>query len=332
MLLVDNTIALGPSLEGRLAVHGLACTYAPLSLAGGPLGRGRRLLLHSYLPDGHLRRLVRCRYIGVRAVRTDYVNLPLAAAQGIAVQGLTRQYGVNAVAEHTFALIFGLAKHLGAADGNGKGGRWRSGLPANWELKGRTLGIVGYGKIGQRVAEIGRALGMKVLVAGRGRPEGEVALEALLAQADIVRLHLPASEANRDFLNAGRIAQIKEGAMVINTTRGLVADYDALSRPFGQEGSPGWGWTSSPRSRWCAWPWATIPGSCAPPTGPSTPRRPWRHSTKSWWSGCSPGRGSGPRAAAPRGRVRLERRRRPPRSGKGRPALYPRPWAKKGPG
>jgi phosphoglycerate dehydrogenase-like enzyme len=230
MLLVDDTIALGPSLEGRLAAHGLACTYAPLCASEAPWEEAEGLLLHGYLPDGHLRRLVHCRYIGVRAVRTDYINLSLAATQGIAVQGLTRQYGVNAVAEHTFALIFGLAKHLVAADGNVKGGRWRSGLPANWELKGRTLGIVGYGKIGQRVAEIGRALGMKVLVAGRGRTEGEVALEALLAQADIVSLHLTASEANRDFLHAGRIALIKEGAMVINTTRGLVADYDALFR------------------------------------------------------------------------------------------------------
>jgi phosphoglycerate dehydrogenase-like enzyme len=226
---IDAAISLGPGLEARLAMAGFTFTYGGLLPAAAPWEEIDVCLLHSYLPDGTLQRMKRCRYIGIRAVRTDYVNLPLAAAMGITVQGLTRQHGVNAVAEHTFALIFGLAKHLVAGDANVKGGQWRAGLPANFELKGKTLGIVGFGKIGQRVAEIGRALGMKVLVSGRGRMEGEASLDDLLARADIISLHITGSEANRHFLNRERLARMKEGALVINTTRGLVVDHDALA-------------------------------------------------------------------------------------------------------
>lgn len=225
---IDETITLGAILEARLAEQQLRVTYLPLSAPGEWWARMEILLLHSYLPDENLRTMKNCMYIGIRAVRTDYVNTSLAAAMGIRVYGLKRQHGINAVAEHTVALLMGLAKNLVNADRNVKGGQWRQGLGPNWELRGKTLGIIGYGKIGRRVAEIATALGMKVLVSGRGRTEGEVSLDELLEKADVVSLHITGSEANRNFLNRERIDRIKDGAVLINTTRGLVADYGAI--------------------------------------------------------------------------------------------------------
>jgi phosphoglycerate dehydrogenase-like enzyme len=228
IIAVDATIALGARLEAKLADAHFELEYLPLFTQYERWDQIEALLIHSYLPDECLKQMKRCRYIGIRAVNTNYVNVPLAAAMGIRVEGLKKQHGVNSVAEHTIALLFGLTKNLVNADLNAKNGKWREGLRPNVELKGKTLGIIGYGKIGQRVAEIGWAIGMKVLVSGMGHTADEVALDEVLAKSDFISLHLSGTEKNRNFLNKERIEQIKEGAMLINTTRALVVDYEAL--------------------------------------------------------------------------------------------------------
>jgi len=225
---IDDTIRLSGRLEDKLTDAHVQFEYLPLSSQIELWNQIEILLLHSYLPDESLQKMKRCRYVGIRALRTDYVNTQLAAAMGIRVEGVKKQYGVNAVAEHTFALLFGLARSLVNADMNVKTGKWRDGLGPCFELGGKTLGIIGFGKIGKRVSEIGRSLGMKVLISGKGRTKDEVALDELLQKSDVISLHISGTAENRNFLNRDRISRIKDGAVLINTTRGLVADYAAL--------------------------------------------------------------------------------------------------------
>ena len=156
---IDTTITLGARLETKLADAHFQFEYMSLSAQVEWWDQIEILLLHSYLPDESLQKMKSCRYIGIRAVRTDYVNAQWAAALGIRVEGLKRQYGVDAVAEHTFALLFGLAKNLVSADMNVRGGKWREGLGPNFELRGKTLGIIGYGKIGKRSPKSGERWG-----------------------------------------------------------------------------------------------------------------------------------------------------------------------------
>ncbi len=195
------------------------------------LGSIQYMMLHSFLTEQQLTKLIRCRYIGIRAHNTDYVNRRLAESMKLKVMGLARQYGVNAVAEHTLALLFALTKHLLPAHQNILGQQWRSNLPLNSELYGKKLGIIGFGKIGKRVGEIGGLLGMKVLVASKGAPatDREMGLDDVLAQADVIVVLIPGTAANYHFINEARIGQMKDGVILINTARGSVLDYQALA-------------------------------------------------------------------------------------------------------
>ena len=99
-------------------------------------------------------------------------------------------------------------------------------------LRGRTLGIIGCGRIGGRVAEMARALGMRVLAFSRRGVDAGVAeyaeLPILLAQADVISLHCPSTPETRHLLNAAALSKMKDGAIVINTARGAVIDHEAL--------------------------------------------------------------------------------------------------------
>ncbi|MDC7219144.1 MAG: NAD(P)-dependent oxidoreductase [Spirochaetales bacterium] len=188
------------------------------------------LLFHSPLPDDELRQMKNCRYIGVRAHNTDYINKSLAEAMKIEVKGLNRQHGVTAVAEHSFALIFALAKNIRGAHQNLIEGKWQEGLPQNFQLSGKTLGIIGYGEIGRRVAQMGEALGMKIALAQspRSLKPGNLSVEEVLVQSDVLSLHLSTSKENRHYLNRERLKLMKKGSILINTARASVVDYEAL--------------------------------------------------------------------------------------------------------
>jgi phosphoglycerate dehydrogenase-like enzyme len=188
------------------------------------------LLWHSPLDDTTLSKMTNCRYIGVRARNTDYINGHLAHNMGIVVQGLSKQHGVTSVAEHTLALILGLSKNLFFAGDNFKKGAWREDLGAGFELRGRKLGIIGYGAIGQRVGELGIALGMELLIAAKPgeRKEGRIELERLLKESDVITLHLSTNKGNEKYIGAYELKLIKDDALIINTARGSVMDYEAL--------------------------------------------------------------------------------------------------------
>lgn len=188
------------------------------------------LLLHSKLSDEQLLEMKNCKYIGIRAHNTDYVNKRIASEQGIVVNGLQNQHGINAVAEHTFSLIFSLTKNLINSHNNVIEGKWRKNLRLNYELNNKKLGIIGNGKIGCRVAEIAKAFGMEILVAGKksGKKPGEILLEDVLKNADVISLHLSSKEENNNYINHDLLKLMKKNSILINTARGSVLDYVAL--------------------------------------------------------------------------------------------------------
>jgi len=177
------------------------------------------VLLHTRLPNGRLESFTKCKYVGVRAHNTDYVDHAAAQRQGIIVSGIP-QAGANAVAEHTFSLIFAVAKQLLQSNQNVREGKWRKGLRPNLELRGKNLGIIGYGTIGRQVAVIGRALGMNIYIASRSVCEGQLTMDEVLQQSDIVTLHASTKNNSEPLISRSQLEKMKDGAILINTARG----------------------------------------------------------------------------------------------------------------
>jgi phosphoglycerate dehydrogenase-like enzyme len=157
-----------------------------------------------------------------------------ATQRGVPVTLSRRAFGPRAaVPELTFALAVAALRHIPAAHQSMVEGKW---LPfVGRTLSGRTLGILGYGRHGANVARIAKAYGMKVLVWRRNDDDQtddddveRVSLEDLFASSDIVSIHLKLSEESRGLLDAGRLAQMKDGSVLVNTSRGAIVDEAAL--------------------------------------------------------------------------------------------------------
>ncbi|MCC6717044.1 MAG: 3-phosphoglycerate dehydrogenase [Acetobacteraceae bacterium] len=159
----------------------------------------------------------------------SYMNPEELAGLGIAVHTI-KGYGDTAVAEHAIALMWAAARGLAAMDGAMRRGQWlrREGR----QLTGKTLGLVGFGGIAAEVARIAGGSGMRVLAWNRTPRTAAgvefVALERLLAESDVVSLHLLLNDETHGFLSAERIARMKPGALLVNTARGAVVDEGAM--------------------------------------------------------------------------------------------------------
>ena len=172
--------------------------------------------------------------IGVLATGYNVVDVAAARDRGIPVCNVP-EYGTPNVAQATFALLLELTNRVGRHAELVRGGRWSS-CPdfCFWEgelveLAGLTLGIVGYGRIGRAVAQVGRAFGMRILAWRRGRGDDPecVALDALLRDSDVVSLHCPLTPETREIIDAAALATMKPTAFLINTARGpLVNEAD----------------------------------------------------------------------------------------------------------
>ena len=165
---------------------------------------------------------------------SNYVDLDAASRRGVLVAN-TPHYGDDTVAEYTLALLLELARHIRILERNLREGRWDQ-EPAGIELRGKTLGIMGLGAIGSRVARFGRALGMRV-VAWTAHPSPEraadcgaafVACEELAAVSDLVSIHLALTPVTRHLVDGPFLRRMKKGALLINTSRGEVVDTAAL--------------------------------------------------------------------------------------------------------
>jgi D-3-phosphoglycerate dehydrogenase len=172
--------------------------------------------------------------VGRAGIGVDNVDVNAATAQGVLVVNAPTANLLSAT-EHTFALLLSLARRVPEADASTKAGEWNRKL-TGVELQGKTLGIIGFGRIGQRVAERARGFDMKVAAydpfldaAAARRMEVELLpLDDLLARADVITFHTPLTPETRNLLNRERIAGMKKGALVINCGRGGVIDEEAL--------------------------------------------------------------------------------------------------------
>lgn len=183
-----------------------------------------------------------CRHlklIAVMATGYNIIDTQAARARQITVCNIPA-YSTASVAQMTFALLLELTNHVGQHSAACHDGRWEKNpdfcfwLAPVAELQGKTMGIVGYGQIGQAVGQIARAMGMKLLVCARHRrPELEgdacryVELPQLLAQSDVVSLHCPQFAETSGMICKDTLAQMKDGALLLNTSRGgLVVEQD----------------------------------------------------------------------------------------------------------
>ena len=186
-----------------------------------------------------LKQLTKTRYIGVLATGYDVVDLQAARARNILVTNIPT-YGTDSVAQFTFALLLELCHHVAVHAEATRAGEWsRSEDFSFWktplvELAGKTIGLIGLGQIGRRVAEIALALKMQVLAADAVRsplPEWPgfrwCEIDELLSQADVVSLHCPLLPQTQNIINAKSLAKMKPSAVLINTSRGpLVVEQD----------------------------------------------------------------------------------------------------------
>lgn len=187
-----------------------------------------------------LEQLPDLRYIGVLATGYNVVDIAAAKARNIVVCNVPG-YSTPSVVQMTFSLLLELANQVGVHAELTRTGHWSSApdfcfwARPQLELSGLTIGIIGYGAIGRGVAQVARALGMKVLVYARS-PEKDfdsdvayVELDELLRQSDVVSLHCPLTEITRQMINKARLALMKRSALLINTGRGLLVDEEALA-------------------------------------------------------------------------------------------------------
>lgn len=177
------------------------------------------------------------RMVAVAATGTDNIDLKACEARGIPVRNVVN-YGAHAVAEHVMATLLTLSRCVREWSDAAHDGRWSSSRffclhdYRMSSLSSRTLGIVGSGSIGQQLALFAQAFGMSVIRLERPdaavvRP-GYVAFDAGLAQVDVLSLHCPLTPQTRGMLNAARLAQLKPGAIVINTARGALVVFEDL--------------------------------------------------------------------------------------------------------
>ena len=179
------------------------------------------------------------RLICIQATGYNIVDTAACAKRGIPVCNVP-DYGTAAVAQFTLALMLELCHRIGLHDAAVHDGKWcRSKTFCFWatpqmELGGKTLGIIGFGRIGQAVAKLAQAFGMKVIACSRSRketcPDVEYAdMDTLLAQSDFVSLHCPLFAENTKMVNAEFIEKMKDGAYLINTARGGLLDEPAVA-------------------------------------------------------------------------------------------------------
>jgi D-3-phosphoglycerate dehydrogenase len=183
-----------------------------------------------------------CRIIARLGIGLDNIDLAAATARGILVTNVP-DYCLQEVAEHTLALILALGRKLGVFHHQTKSGRYQlQGQPPLRRLRGQTVGVVGLGNIGGRVAELAAAVGFRTLACSRrqkelpkGIPIEWLDLPDLLAASDFVTLHVPLNEQTRHMIRADTLRRMKPTAFLINTARGGLVDHAALAEALAQQ-------------------------------------------------------------------------------------------------
>lgn len=185
------------------------------------------------LPKGLIANCPALKYITLTSTGYDGVELALARERGIPISNVP-SYGTNSVAQYAIALLLEVCSHAAYYSQRVREGHWHDCGAETVrehrliELAGKTIGIIGFGRIGRAVGAAAKALGMNVIAYNRSRcAEGEaigeyVPLDELYARADVISLHCPATEATRGMINRDSIAKMKDGVIIINNARGVL--------------------------------------------------------------------------------------------------------------
>ncbi len=188
--------------------------------------------LEVHLRKPLLERMPRLRVIASRTSQLRHLDLEEARRRGIEVLSIEPDapalQETSSTAEETFALLLALVRNVPWAFDAVKAERWERRRYGGHELKGKTLGVIGYGRLGKMVAGYARAFGMRVLV--NDPQEGEVSLEELLRESDVVSVHCTFDETTRGLLGEEQFRAMKPTAYFVNTARGEIIDENALAR------------------------------------------------------------------------------------------------------
>jgi D-3-phosphoglycerate dehydrogenase len=205
------------------------------------LAKSAEVLIASTVPTTRefLRELPQLKGVVRLGIGVDSVDLDAATDLGIVVANVP-EFCQDEVAEHALGLLLAVTRKIALADRLTRQGKWVVGIQENMlpirRLSGQTLGLVGFGRIAQRLAGMAKALGLRVIATdpyvapdvAQAAGVSLVPLEELLPQADIVSLHVPLTPETRHLINADALALMKRGAILVNTSRGLVVDEVAL--------------------------------------------------------------------------------------------------------
>jgi glycerate dehydrogenase len=198
--------------------------------------RGTTIAIINKVPmrEATLAQLPDLKCIAVAATGTDVVDKAYCKSHGIVVSNI-RNYAFNTVPEHVFALAFALRRNLVAYRDDVRAGRWQAcdqfcffDHPIR-DMRGSTIGIVGYGAIGKSVGKIAEAFGMKVLAYDIIAQPGLTGFETLIRESDIITLHLPLTPETKNMIGARELRMMKSDAILINTGRGGLVDEQALA-------------------------------------------------------------------------------------------------------
>lgn len=179
--------------------------------------------------------LPKLKLLCTRSVGTNHIDIEACKQKGIVVCNVP-DYGSHVIAEHAFALLLSTMRHISQADTKVKSGNFDYHGLRGMALMGKTIGIIGTGKIGAKAAQIAHGFGMRILAVDKCRVLAlqsaygvqYVELETLLKESDVISLHVPVFPETTHMINASTIAQMKKGVIIVNTARGELIDSAAL--------------------------------------------------------------------------------------------------------
>jgi len=193
-------------------------------------------MLYSVLDPNMLSKLPNLKMIATRTTGFDHIDLNYCKQRGIVVCNVP-SYGETTVAEHTFALILALSRNIVQSAQRTRRGNFSLDGLEGFDIADKTIGVIGLGHIGKRVAQIALGFKMKVIVYAHKKDEDLAQnsnvyfindLDLLFARSDIITLHIPASPENNHIINLDNIAKFKKGSLLINTSRGSLIDTQAI--------------------------------------------------------------------------------------------------------
>lgn len=197
--------------------------------------------IYSKLQENSLKQFPRLKLIVTRSTGFDHIDLDYCRDNDISISNAPN-YGQNTVAEHVFALLHAISRHIPEAVERTRRGNFSQEGLQGFDLQGKTMGIIGTGDIGKNVIRIARGYEMKVLAFDL-KPDENFAskmgfqytdMDDLLAKADIISLHVPGIEKTRDLISEPQFDRMKQGTILINTARGFIVNAQALLKALSE--------------------------------------------------------------------------------------------------